>query len=78
MKTEPIGSTPYSLQGKRVWVAGHNGMVGSALVRRLEAELCHVLTVNRSELDLKRLDKHRALLAQGKIAVSGGVKSLMT
>lgn len=42
----------YSLAGKRVWVAGHKGMVGSALVRRLESEDCEVLTVDRSELDL--------------------------
>ena len=43
---------PYSLAGKRVWVAGHRGMVGSALVRRLEGEDCEVLTAERSELDL--------------------------
>lgn len=42
----------YRLAGKRIWVAGHNGMVGSALVRRLASEDCEVLTVERSELDL--------------------------
>lgn len=42
----------YSLDGKRVWVAGHRGMVGSAIVRRLAAENCEVLTVGRDELDL--------------------------
>ena len=42
----------YSLEGKRVWVAGHRGMVGSALVRRLMQEDCEVLTVSRDELDL--------------------------
>jgi len=42
----------YSLAGKRVWVAGHKGMVGSALLRRLASEPCEVLTVERSELDL--------------------------
>ena len=42
----------YPLAGKRVWVAGHNGMVGSALVRRLASADCEVLTVERSELDL--------------------------
>ncbi len=45
-------STSYSLQGKRVWVAGHNGMVGSAIVRRLASENCSVLTADRSELNL--------------------------
>lgn len=43
---------PYCLAGKCVWVAGHRGMVGSALVRRLEGEDCEVLTAERSELDL--------------------------
>jgi GDP-L-fucose synthase len=42
----------YSISGKRVWVAGHRGMVGSALVRRLEQEDCEVLTVGRDTLDL--------------------------
>jgi len=42
----------FSLKGKKVWVAGHNGMVGSALVRRLMAEDCEILTVERPILDL--------------------------
>lgn len=42
----------FSLEGKRVWVAGHRGMVGSAIVRRLATENCEVLTVGRDELDL--------------------------
>ncbi|MHA7775273.1 GDP-L-fucose synthase [Roseibium sp. M-1] len=42
----------YDLKGKRVWVAGHRGMVGSALVRRLEREDCEILTVGRDEVDL--------------------------
>ena len=45
---------PYSLQGKRVWVAGHRGMVGSAIVRRLEQEDCEILTCQRSHVDLTR------------------------
>jgi GDP-L-fucose synthase len=44
----------YDLAGKRVWVAGHHGMVGSALVRRLAAENCELLTATRAELDLHR------------------------
>ncbi|MBV1901860.1 MAG: GDP-L-fucose synthase [Kordiimonadaceae bacterium] len=40
--------------GKRVWVAGHNGMVGSALVRALEGSGCILLTASRSTLDLTR------------------------
>ena len=46
--------TLYPLSGKRVWVAGHRGMVGSALLRRLEREKCEVLTVDREKLDLRR------------------------
>jgi GDP-L-fucose synthase len=42
----------YALRDKRVWVAGHRGMAGSALVRRLEREGCEILTVGRSEVDL--------------------------
>jgi len=42
----------YSLAGKRIYVAGHKGMVGSALVRRLEGEGCEVLTSDRS-VDLR-------------------------
>ena len=42
----------FPLAGRRVWVAGHRGMVGSAAVRRLAAEPCEVLTVAREALDL--------------------------
>ncbi|OLF81334.1 GDP-fucose synthetase [Maricaulis sp. W15] len=43
----------YSLEGKRVWVAGHRGMVGAALVRRLQREHpAEIITVTRAELDL--------------------------
>ena len=45
--------TSYNLQGKRVWVAGHRGMVGSALVRRLHDESCTTLTAGSHELDLR-------------------------
>ena len=42
----------FELKGKRVFVAGHRGMVGSAVVRRLAGEDCEVLTVSRDRLDL--------------------------
>ena len=42
----------FDLTAKRVWIAGHRGMVGQALVRRLEREPCEVLTVDRADLDL--------------------------
>lgn len=44
----------YDLAGKRVWVAGHRGLVGSAIVRRLARENCEVLTVGRETADLRR------------------------
>jgi GDP-L-fucose synthase len=47
----------FSLAGKRIWVAGHNGMVGSALVRRLAHENCTVLTAARAEADLTRQEE---------------------
>ncbi len=44
----------FSIQGKRIWIAGHAGLVGSALVRRLQGEDCEILSVARAELDLRR------------------------
>jgi GDP-L-fucose synthase len=44
--------TDYALGGKRIWVAGHRGMVGAAVVRRLWDEGCEVLTAGREVLDL--------------------------
>jgi len=46
----------YSLEGKRVWVAGHRGMAGSAIMRRLQREGCEILVAGREELDLRRQD----------------------
>jgi GDP-L-fucose synthase len=53
----------YDLNGKRVWVAGHRGMAGSAIVRRLASEDCECLTATRSELDLRRQTDVEAWLA---------------
>ena len=49
-----MNETIFSLQGKRVWVAGHRGMVGAALIRRLAQEDCEILTVDRRGVDLRR------------------------
>jgi GDP-L-fucose synthase len=55
MKPHAGGSrAPYALAGKRVWVAGHRGMVGAALVRRLANESCEILTADRQRADLTR------------------------
>ncbi len=42
----------YELPGKRIWVAGHRGMVGGSVVRRLELEDCEIIKAGRDELDL--------------------------
>ena len=47
-----MASIPFELKGKTVYVAGHRGMVGSALVRRLAQENVELLTVGRREVDL--------------------------
>ncbi len=56
----------YDLGGKRVWVAGHRGMVGSAVVRRLGSEGCEVLTAGRDVVDLTRQAEVEAYLADTK------------
>ena len=56
----------YDLGGKRVWVAGHRGMVGSAVVRRLATEGCEVITAGRDTVDLKRQAEVEAFLADAR------------
>jgi GDP-L-fucose synthase len=48
-----MARTPFELKGKAVFVAGHRGMVGSALVRRLAQEGVELLTAPRAEVDLR-------------------------
>lgn len=52
----------YDLAGKTVWVAGHRGMVGGAVVRRLAGENCTVITAGRDTVDLKRQAEVEAFL----------------
>ncbi|RXH13539.1 GDP-L-fucose synthase [Bradyrhizobium guangzhouense] len=47
-----MASAPFELKGKSVYVAGHRGMVGSAIVRRLARENVNIVTVDRREVDL--------------------------
>ena len=56
----------YSLTGKRVWVAGHRGMVGSAIVRRLASEGCEVLTASRQDADLRNQAETSAWIERSK------------
>ena len=56
----------YRVAGKRVFVAGHRGMVGSALVRRLAAENCEVMVAPRDRVDLRDQAVSRAYLRDTK------------
>lgn len=80
-----MGVELFSLEGRRVWVAGHRGMAGSAVVRRLARENCEVLTVGRAEVDLRRqaeveawLDKHRPDAVFLAAATVGGIHANST
>jgi GDP-L-fucose synthase len=44
----------FSPAGKKIWVAGHRGMVGGAIAKRLQAEKCEIITATHAELDLTR------------------------
>ena len=59
---------PFELAGKKVWVAGHRGMVGSALMRRLEREKCELLTAGREIVDLRRQADVECWMATNKPA----------
>jgi GDP-L-fucose synthase len=54
ISTADKATVPYDLRGKRVWIAGHSGMVGSALLRRLKRERCDIQTVSHADVDLTR------------------------
>ena len=56
----------FDLRGKKVFVAGHGGMVGSAIVRRLATEDCTILTATRAELDLRDQAAVRSWFAVNK------------
>src|SRR5882672_2966140 len=44
----------FDISAKRIWVAGHRGMVGAAVLRRLKAEPCEIVVAGRDQLDLTR------------------------
>jgi GDP-L-fucose synthase len=56
----------FDLTNKKIFVAGHRGMVGSAIVRRLGSEVCSLLTAGREELDLTRQQVTERYLEQHK------------
>jgi GDP-L-fucose synthase len=57
---------PFRIEGRRIWVAGHRGMVGSALMRRLAREDCELLTVDRDRVDLRRQAEVQAWMHETK------------
>jgi len=61
--------TDFDLTGQRVWVAGHRGMSGSAITRRLEREDCEIVTAAHSELDLLDQEAVNDWMAGRKIDV---------
>ncbi len=72
----------YSLSGKRIWVAGHRGMVGGAVVRRLASEGCEIITAGRDVVDLVDQAQVRTWMAHNKpdaivlaAAKVGGIKA---
>lgn len=67
MPSDPSPSEAgFDLTDKRVWVAGHRGMVGAALVRRLQSENCEIVTAGRSDVDLLRQDQTESWLGKNK------------
>src|SRR6266850_4107990 len=56
----------YTLRNKRVWVAGDRGLVGSALVRRLQGEGCEIVKAPRDSVDLRRPDQVERWMADAK------------
>lgn len=56
----------FTLKGKRIWVAGHRGMVGAATVRRLGSEDCEILTAGRETVDLRRQAETEDWIAESR------------
>ena len=63
-----MSATPviFDLSGKRVFVAGHAGMAGAAIVRRLKAENCEIICAPRRDLDLRQSEAVERFMAQGR------------
>jgi GDP-L-fucose synthase len=61
-----VPNEQFVLHDKKVYVAGHTGMVGSAIVRRLAVEGCEILTGNRADFDLRRCEQVDRWMAEAK------------
>jgi GDP-L-fucose synthase len=60
---------PFSLAGRRVYVAGHSGMVGSAITRRLAGENCEIIGADHASLDLTNQDATESWFERNRPAV---------
>jgi GDP-L-fucose synthase len=71
----------FELEGKRIYVAGHTGMAGSAIVRRLGVETCKILTAEHRELDLAQQEGTERWLAAARpdvvVVAAGRVGGIM-
>jgi len=74
-------ATRFELEGKRIYVAGHTGMAGSAIVRRLGLETCKILTAEHRELDLVQQEATERWLAAARpdvvVVAAGCVGGIM-
>ena len=61
-RTAPL----FDFKGRRVYVAGHHGMVGSAIVRRLKSEACEILTADHAMLDLTKWEETERWIGSAK------------
>jgi GDP-L-fucose synthase len=76
---------PFMFTGKKIWITGHRGMLGSALVRSLSKEGADLLVASRQELDLRNqsavidwVDKNRPELVFHAGAMVGGIHANAT
>lgn len=56
----------FDLRDKRVYVAGHTGLAGSAIMRRLASEGCEVLTAGHATLDLTKQEPTENWIVQAR------------
>jgi GDP-L-fucose synthase len=61
-----VARLPYDLAGKTVWVAGHRGMVGSAVARRLASEPCTVVDTGEVRVDFRRQAEVEAWVGEAR------------
>lgn len=80
-----MGKSLFELIGKKVWLTGHTGMLGQAILPKLQALDCHVLLVEHQELDLTRQAEVEGWIAQNRpdavihcAALVGGIEANRT